>query len=260
MPQPPEIIGPWFLWKLLIDERHQRHGHGREVVRLVMDLVREAGADDLLVSYVPEGEGGPAPFYERLGFVPTGEVDGSARLMRMDATGNGQHHKRMKALAAFSASTFDTEFPSPFGSAIYDERTGVLVAQAYDTVMKMCDPTNHAEINAIRDAAREFQRLSLRGCTLYSTCEPCPMCISACIWAEIDTVVFGASTLEDANLYWPQASDLPPQELVAHMLLEPRCRLIPHVGRSLCRNLFTRCDEVRKERGLQLPPHRPGYG
>ena len=129
-------------------------------------------------------------------------------------------------------------------------------AQAYDTVMKMCDPTNHAEINAIRDAARELQRLSLRGCTLYSTCEPCPMCISACIWAEIDTVVFGASTLEDANLYWPQASDLPPQELVAHMLLEPRCRLIPHVGRSLCRNLFTRCDEVRKERGLQLPPHR----
>ena len=184
----------------------------------------------------------------------------SARLMRMDATGNGQHHKRMKALVAFSASSFDTEFPSPFGSAIYDERSGVLVAQAYDTVMKMCDPTNHAEINAIRDAARELQRLSLRGCTLYSTCEPCPMCISACIWAEIDTVVFGASTLEDANLYWPQASDLPPQELVAHMLLEPRCRLIPHVGRSLCRNLFTRCDEVRKERGLQLPPHRPGYG
>ena len=59
----------------------------------------------------------------------------------------------MKALVAFSASSFDTEFPSPFGSAIYDERSGVLVAQAYDTVMKMCDPTNHAEINAICDAA-----------------------------------------------------------------------------------------------------------
>ena len=57
----------------------------------------------------------------------------------MDATGDGQHHKRMKALVAFSASSFDTEFPSPFGSAIYDERSGVLVAQAYDTVMKMCD-------------------------------------------------------------------------------------------------------------------------
>lgn len=173
-------------------------------------------------------------------------------------TTSDQHRKRMKALVAFCAASFDTEFPSPFGSAIYDERSGVPVAQAHDTVMKMCDPTNHAEINAIRDAARELRRLSLRGCTLYSTCEPCPMCISACIWAEIDMVVFGASTIEDANLYWPQASDLPPQELLAHMLLEPRCQLIPHVGRSLCRDLFTRCDEVRKERGLQLPPHRLG--
>jgi diamine N-acetyltransferase len=55
VPKPPEIIGQWFLWKLLIDERHQRHGHGREVVRLVADLLREAAADDLLVSYVPDG-------------------------------------------------------------------------------------------------------------------------------------------------------------------------------------------------------------
>lgn len=174
-------------------------------------------------------------------------------------TSSDQHTERMKALVAFSASSFDTEFPSPFGSAIYDERSGVLVAQACDTVMKMCDPTGHAEINAIRDAARELQWLSLRGCTLYSTCEPCPMCMSACIWAEIDTVVFGVSTFEDANLYWPQASDLPPQALLAHMLLEPRCRLIPHVGRYLCRDLFKRCDAVRKERGLPLPPHRDGY-
>jgi GNAT superfamily N-acetyltransferase len=85
VPQPPEIIGPWFLWKLLIDERHQRHGYGREVVRLVTDLIREAGADDLLTSYVPEGEGGPGPFYEGLGFVPTGAVDDNGEIiLRLD--------------------------------------------------------------------------------------------------------------------------------------------------------------------------------
>jgi len=88
VPQPPEIIGPWFLWKLLIDERHQRHGHGRKVVRLVADLAREAGADDLLVSYVPEGDLGPGPFYERLGFVPTGEVDADGEIiLRLDLRG-----------------------------------------------------------------------------------------------------------------------------------------------------------------------------
>ena len=74
VPQPPEIIGPWFLWKLLVDERHQGQGYGREVVRQVADLIRAAGGDELLTSHVV-GECGPGPFYERLGFVPTGEVD-----------------------------------------------------------------------------------------------------------------------------------------------------------------------------------------
>jgi diamine N-acetyltransferase len=73
-PQPPEIIGPWFLWKLLIDERHQGRGYGGEVVRQVADLIRAEGATELLTSYVPD-DGGPAGFYARLGFVPTGERD-----------------------------------------------------------------------------------------------------------------------------------------------------------------------------------------
>ncbi len=169
---------------------------------------------------------------------------------------NEPHSKRMIELVQFTASSLETDFPSPFGSAIYDELSGVLLANAYDTVMELCDPTNHAEVNVIRAATRQLQRLSLRGCTLYSTCEPCPMCMSACIWAEIDPVVVGASTVEDADRYWPQASDISPQELVARMRIEPRCRLIPHVERSLCQGLFVRCDEVRKYRGLILPPHR----
>jgi diamine N-acetyltransferase len=73
-PQPPEIIGPWFLWKLLIDQRYQGRGYGREIVRQVAELFRAEGATELLTSYVPEA-GGPAGFYERLGFVPTGDLD-----------------------------------------------------------------------------------------------------------------------------------------------------------------------------------------
>jgi diamine N-acetyltransferase len=73
-PQPPEIIGPWFLWKLLIDERHQGRGYGVQVVRQIVELVRAEGATELLTSYVP-GDGGPAGFYQRLGFVATGAFD-----------------------------------------------------------------------------------------------------------------------------------------------------------------------------------------
>jgi diamine N-acetyltransferase len=75
-PQPPEIIGPWLLWKLLIDERHQGRGCGAEVVRQVAELVRAEDATELLTSYVPQ-DGGPAGFYEQLRFVPTGELDGN---------------------------------------------------------------------------------------------------------------------------------------------------------------------------------------
>jgi GNAT superfamily N-acetyltransferase len=73
-PRPPEIIGPWFLWKLLIDERHQGRGYGTAVVRHIAQMVQAEGATELLTSYVPE-DGGPAGFYQRLGFAPTGELD-----------------------------------------------------------------------------------------------------------------------------------------------------------------------------------------
>ena len=83
-PQPPELHGPWFLWKLLIDHRHQGRGYGREVVRQVADLVRAQGATELLTSHVP-GEGGPARFYEGLGFVPRGDLDPDGEVvLRLD--------------------------------------------------------------------------------------------------------------------------------------------------------------------------------
>jgi diamine N-acetyltransferase len=75
VPQPPEIIGPWFLWKLLIDHRHQGRGHGAEAVRVVAGLISQAGATELLTSCFADLDGSPAPFYERLGFVATGDLD-----------------------------------------------------------------------------------------------------------------------------------------------------------------------------------------
>lgn len=65
-PQPPEIIGPWLLCKLLIDARYQGRGYGFAVVRQVAGLVRAEGATELLTSYIAE-DGGPAGFYQRLG-------------------------------------------------------------------------------------------------------------------------------------------------------------------------------------------------
>jgi GNAT superfamily N-acetyltransferase len=82
VPDPPELRGPWFLWKLLIDEQHQGRGFGREVVLAIADLVRQNGGDALLTSFVDE-PGGPRRFYEDLGFVPTGDVDHGEIVVRL---------------------------------------------------------------------------------------------------------------------------------------------------------------------------------
>lgn len=83
-PQPPDIIGPWFLWKLIVDQRHQRRGIGRAIVEHVVRLIRAEGATELFTSHVI-GEGGPEGFYERLGFVPTGDFDPQGeRILRLD--------------------------------------------------------------------------------------------------------------------------------------------------------------------------------
>jgi len=79
-PDPPRIIGPWFLWKLLIDARHQRRGFGRETVLLVADIVRANGAAELVTSCVP-GDDGPEAFYRGIGFGPTGELDENGEII-----------------------------------------------------------------------------------------------------------------------------------------------------------------------------------
>jgi guanine deaminase len=86
---------------------------------------------------------------------------------------------------------------SPFGAAVV--RNGKVVAAVHNTVKSDRDPTAHAEINAIRAACSILKSAELTGCTVYSTCEPCPMCMAALRWADVDRVVFGASIADAEN-------------------------------------------------------------
>jgi len=79
----------------------------------------------------------------------------------------------------------------PFGALIV--KNGEVLARAYNRVIADNDPTAHAEIVAIRAAAEQLENRHLKGCTLYTSCEPCPMCFSAAYFAKIDRVVFAAS-------------------------------------------------------------------
>lgn len=85
---------------------------------------------------------------------------------------------------------------TPFGACI--ARDGQVVACAHNRVWASTDITAHAEVTAIREACERLGSISLAGCVIYSTCEPCPMCFSACHWAGLARIVYGAS-IEDAR-------------------------------------------------------------
>lgn len=85
----------------------------------------------------------------------------------------------------------------PFGAVIVNKQ-GQIIAKANNQVLKNNDPTAHAEIMAIRKACQELSTTNLEDYTIYSTCEPCPMCLSAIAWANIKTIYY-ASTRKEAK-------------------------------------------------------------
>ncbi|CAN5246079.1 nucleoside deaminase [soil metagenome] len=78
----------------------------------------------------------------------------------------------------------------PFGALVV--RDGALVAEGQNRVTSTLDPTAHAEVVAIRAACQAVGDFSLAGATLYTSCEPCPLCLSAALWARVDRVVYAA--------------------------------------------------------------------
>ena len=84
----------------------------------------------------------------------------------------------------------------PFGSVIV--RDNKIISEGFNKVTSTNDPTAHGEIVAIREACKNLKVFNLNGCELYSTCEPCPMCLSSIYWAHIDKIYY-ANTRDDAQ-------------------------------------------------------------
>lgn len=85
----------------------------------------------------------------------------------------------------------------PFGAVIVKDNE--IISQSFNTVTTSNDPTAHAEINAIRKACKAMETFDLSGCEIYSSCEPCPMCLSAIYWARIEKIYFAADRYDAAN-------------------------------------------------------------
>lgn len=101
----------------------------------------------------------------------------------------------MKEAIEVAEKNFQTNDGGPFGACIIKD--GEIIASASNHVLKNNDPTAHAEIETIREAAKKLNTYDLSGCELYTNCYPCPMCLSAIIWSNIKKVYYG-NTKEDA--------------------------------------------------------------
>jgi len=102
-----------------------------------------------------------------------------------------------------SKKSLTSEPGGPFGAVIVKD--GRIVAEGWNEVTSTDDPTAHAEIQAIRKAGKALGHFNLAGTILYSSCEPCPMCLSAIYWARIDQVVYANSRADAAAIGFDDA-------------------------------------------------------
>jgi tRNA(Arg) A34 adenosine deaminase TadA len=107
----------------------------------------------------------------------------------------------------------------PFAAVIV--RDGQIVGEGVNTVTTDNDPTAHGEVNAIRSAAKALRNFNLAGCELYTSCEPCPMCLAASYWARLDRIYYGSSAADAAKAGFDDAF------LYAEFTKEQAARTLP---------------------------------
>lgn len=151
----------------------------------------------------------------------------------VNAAGIGDE-QRMRALAAWTRLSLGTAAATPFGAEVVESATGVRLMRALNDVGSENDPSAHAEVHTMRLACAALKRPSLKGYTLYTTCEPCPMCMSDALWAGVDRVVYGA-TIADANRFCRQIR-IPAAEVVKRS--DMKCIVDGPVEREVCVAIF----------------------
>lgn len=138
--------------------------------------------------------------------------------------------------------TMNENIGGPFGAAIINEK-GEILAITSNSVLRDNDPTAHAEINAIRSACKKLQSYDLSGCVLYTTAYPCPMCLSAIIWANIKKVYFGCRPHD--------AEEIGFRDDFMYRFIEGKCQDkavmdIAELDRNDCLKLFDEYQKMQK--------------
>lgn len=109
-----------------------------------------------------------------------------------------EHEKFMKEAIDLSREHMQGGKGGPFGAVIVKD--GKVIGRGWNKVTSSHDPTAHAEVSAIRDACQNIGDFQLEGATIYTSCEPCPMCLAAIYWARIETIYYANNRQDAANI------------------------------------------------------------
>jgi guanine deaminase len=137
----------------------------------------------------------------------------------MQSTPNSQDHDFIQRAIALAAEHMRAKDGGPFGAIIVRENK--IIASGWNQVTTSNDPTAHAEVTAIRAAAARLGSFVLSGCVLYTSCEPCPMCLGAAYWARVERIVFAATRTDAAGAGFDD------EELYRELALPPTTRKLP---------------------------------
>lgn len=134
-------------------------------------------------------------------------------------TPNRDIDERMMAHAvALSRQHMITGAGGPFGAVVVMD--GEVVAEGWNQVTSTNDPTAHAEVVAIRRACARLNRFDLRGATLYTSCEPCSMCLSSALWARVNRIVYSNTRRDAAEIGFDD------EPFYQEMVRAPRCEMV----------------------------------
>lgn len=146
-------------------------------------------------------------------------------------TGRDLQEFFMREAIRLSRKKMQENAGGPFGAVIV--RNGEIIAQGWNRVTSCDDPTAHAEIVAIRQACQTLQIYQLDGCEIYSSCEPCPMCLGAIYWARLDRLYFANNRedaaqagFDDAHIYRELLRALTDRTLPVEQLLREEAQLV----------------------------------
>jgi tRNA(Arg) A34 adenosine deaminase TadA len=137
----------------------------------------------------------------------------------MQSEPNPRDHEFMQRAIALAAEHMRAKDGGPFGAVIVRENQ--IIAEGWNKVTSTNDPTAHAEITAIRAAGRSLGSFALAGCVLYTSCEPCPMCLGAAYWARLERLVFAGTRTDAAGAGFDD------EELYRELPLPPSARKLP---------------------------------